>query len=138
MIFSMETVVKFSLFVLVSIGAFFSGCTEHRQISSSKELTAYIGKQVEIEGVTEDRKIGPALCCNDVVIWVDGLEKWPAECERRHVRVTGILEEHYDLPVFIQRANEDPIQGIPVPEGTDLHEASRRWVVRDARWIVVQ
>jgi hypothetical protein len=42
----------------------------------------------------------------------------------------------HDLPVFVQKPGEPPRQGIPVPEGTDLHAASRRYVVRDATWSV--
>jgi hypothetical protein len=42
----------------------------------------------------------------------------------------------HDLPVFVQKPGEPPLQGIPVPEGTDLHAASRRYVVRDATWSV--
>jgi hypothetical protein len=42
------------------------------------------------------------------------------------------------VPVFIQKPGKLPVQGIPVQEGTDLHEASRRYVVRDAKWTFVK
>jgi len=97
-----------------------------------------LGQQVTLEGVAETRKLGAALRGNDFDIWIDRLERWPAEALGRKVRVTGILEERLDLPVFIQKAGEPPAAGIPVPEGTDLREASRRYIVRDSKWSVIQ
>ena len=97
-----------------------------------------LGQQVTLEGVAETRKLGAALRGNDFDVWIDRLARWPAGALGRKVRVTGILEERLDLPVFIQKAGEPPAAGIPVPEGTDLREASRRYIVRDSKWSVIQ
>jgi len=97
-----------------------------------------LGQQVTLEGVAETRKLGAALRGNDFDVWIDRLERWPADALGRKVRVTGILEERHDLPVYIQKAGEPPAAGIPVPEGTDLREASRRYLVRDSKWSVIQ
>jgi hypothetical protein len=56
----------------------------------------------------------------------------------KRVRVTGTVIERHNLPVFIPRKDELPVQGIPVPEGTDLHKASRRFLLQDAKWVVVE
>jgi hypothetical protein len=95
-------------------------------------------KQVTLEGVAESRKLGAALRGDGFEVWIDRMEHWPAEARGRKVRVTGILEERQDLPVYIQKAGESPAAGIPVPEGTDLREASRRYLVRDSKWSVIQ
>ena len=97
-----------------------------------------LGQQVTLEGVAETRKLGAALRGNDFDVWIDRLERWPADALGRKVRVTGILEERHDLPVYIRKAGEPPSAGIPVPEGTDLREASRRYLVRDSKWSVIQ
>jgi len=96
-----------------------------------------LGQQVTLEGVAETRKLGAALRGSDFDVWIDRMERWPAEALGRKVRVTGILEERHDLPVYIQKAGEPPAAGIPVPEGTDLREASRRYLVRDSKWSVI-
>jgi hypothetical protein len=93
-----------------------------------------LGHQVTLEGVAESRKLGAALRGDGFEVWIDRMEHWPAEARGRKVRVTGILEERQDLPVYIQKAGESPAAGIPVPEGTDLREASRRYLVRDSKW----
>jgi hypothetical protein len=101
------------------------------------DLRDRLGQQVTLDGVAETRKLGAALRGNGFDVWIDRLERWPAEALGRKVRVTGILEERQDLPVYIQKAGEPPAAGIPVPEGTDLREASRRYLVRDSKWSLI-
>jgi hypothetical protein len=48
------------------------------------------------------------------------------------VRVRGTVVERSDLPVFIQDPNEPIMQGMPVPPGTDLEQARKRWVIEHA------
>jgi hypothetical protein len=93
---------------------------------------------VTLEGIAEARKLGAVLRGKDFDVWIDQLQDWPRDYVGRRVRVTGILEERHDLPVFIQRPGEPVAGGIPVPEGTDLHAASRRYVLRDAKWSLIQ
>jgi len=40
--------------------------------------------------------------------------------------------------IFIQKEGEPAAAGIPVPPGTDLRKASHRYVVRDAKWSLIQ
>ena len=62
---------------------------------------------------------------------------WPSGIEGRTVEVQGTLVERHDLPVFIADPNEPAVAGIPVPPGTDLHEASKRLIVEQAKWKAV-
>ena len=101
------------------------------------DLRDRLGQQVTLDGVAETRKLGAALRGSGFDVWIDRMERWPAEALGRKVRVTGILEERQDLPVYIQKTGEPPAAGIPVPEGTDLREASRRYLVRDSKWSLI-
>ena len=49
-------------------------------------------------------------------------------------KITGTVIERHDLPVFILGKDEQPRAGIPVPEGTDLQQASRRFLIENAKW----
>jgi hypothetical protein len=101
-------------------------------------MHAQLGQQVTLEGIAEARKLGAVLRGNDFDVWIDQLQDWPRNHVGQRVRVTGILEERHDLPVFIQKPGAPAAGGIPVPEGTDLHQASRRYVVRDAKWSLIK
>jgi hypothetical protein len=67
------------------------------------------------------------------------VDSWPDDVVMRKVEVKGRLEEDHGLPVFIYKL-DDPMmpQGIPMPEGTDLKEASRRLVVVDPTWRLIE
>jgi hypothetical protein len=54
------------------------------------------------------------------------------------IRVRGVVGQRADLPVFVQKPGGPQLQGIPVPEGTDLEAASRRWVIEHASVEVVR
>lgn len=118
--------------LLVAILLSFSGC------ASQSKMHARLGQQVTLEGTAEARKLGAVLRGNEFDAWIDQLQDWPRDYVGQRVRVTGILEERHDLPVFIQKPGEPIAGGIPVPEGTDLHQASRRFVVRDAKWSLIK
>lgn len=100
---------------------------------------ANLGKVITVEGRAVDRKIGAQLIGAGFDLWIDGLGSWPEGYgtggdKGKKVRVSGVLAEDNGLPVFIQKKGEPVVQGIPVPEGTDLKKASRRYILRDARW----
>jgi hypothetical protein len=101
-------------------------------------MQSQLGKMVTLDGVAESRKLGAALRGDGFDVWIDGLDGWPSNHSGRRVRVTGILEERHDLPVYIQRPGDPPAAGIPVPEGTDLHKASHRYIVRNPKWSLIQ
>jgi hypothetical protein len=106
--------------------------------ASAQQLQNRLGQPVTLEGVAETRKLGAALRGNGFEVWIDRMDEWPAGAPGRKVRVTGVLEERHDLPVYIQKAGEPAVAGIPVPEGTDLRQASRRYVVREAKWSLIE
>ena len=106
--------------------------------ASAQDLQARLGQPVTLEGLAEARKLGAALRGAGFEVWIDRMDEWPATAAGRKVRVTGVLEERYDLPVYIPKPGQPPAAGIPVPEGTDLRQASRRYVMREAKWSLIE
>jgi hypothetical protein len=99
-----------------------------------------VGKPIVLDGWAVNRKGGAVLVTkDDTTVWILDLHSWPdgyydGGDRGKRVRVTGILDEDHGLPVFVPKEGEPIQQGIPVPEGTDLDEASKRFVLRDAKW----
>lgn len=98
-----------------------------------------LGKRVKLRGMAIDRMGGAVLDVGGEHVWIDGLHSWPTGYyeggdQGTRLVVTGILDQDHGLPVFIEKEGAPAIQGIPVPEGTDLEQASRRFVLRDAKW----
>ncbi len=92
-----------------------------------------LGRTITVEGVAENRKDGAVLRGAHFELWLPQLTGWPERGNGR-VRATGRLSEDHGRPVFVRRPGEPIVQGVEVPEGTDLEKASRRWVLLDARW----
>jgi hypothetical protein len=117
-----------------------SGCSVANNHPSTTRVTSvHFGKRISVEGWAVNRKMGAQLVGTDFDIWIDELCCWPEEYysggdRGKKVRVSGILGEDHGLPVFIPKEGEPPVQGIPVPEGTDLKKASHRYLLRDATW----
>jgi len=86
-------------------------------------------------GIASSQMAGPFLYGAGVFVDLPG-PRWPDEAEGRRVVVTGRATIRHDLPVFIvpKTAPAPLIQGIPMPEGTDLYKASERTVIEDAQW----
>ena len=63
---------------------------------------------------------------------------WPEDYYGKTVDVTGVVIKKYDLPVFIPKEGQPVVTGIPVSEGTDLHEASKRYLLRKATWKLIE
>ncbi len=122
-----------------------TSCSSVRPIENleEKDLINLVGKKITIEGKSKNAKMGALISIADsVTIWIDDLEMWPddyylGEENCKTVRVTGELIAKDDLPVFIHKEGEPWKQGIPVPEGTDLKAASRRYLLKDAEWKVI-
>jgi hypothetical protein len=126
------------LFFLCIIGA-----AANSQATASGFCAADLGTQVTIEGTAVNSKIGALLLGDDFKVWIDGLYSWPPQIavggsRGKKIRVTGILAEDYCLPVFIPKKGELPVQGIPMPEGTDLEKAKHRCLLKKARWVVIR
>jgi hypothetical protein len=96
--------------------------------------SAHLGRCVRVEGYRTHRGKGdPHLQVvprSIDVLFADpsGAGAW-GKADGARVRVQGVVAERADLPVFIPKPGEEPIQGIPVPEGTDLEKARRRFVL---------
>ncbi len=108
-----------------------------------KDWSNYVGKLVTLEGVAINQKIGAALWGEGETIFIDTMDSWPDGYyhggeQGKRVRVTGTVIERHDLPVFIRRKDVPSVQGIAVPEGTDLHKASHRFLIQNAKWVAVE
>ena len=128
-----------SLYILCLVAGLVVGCVNreaHTSVGIGEGMRGLIGKRVTLVGMAESRKIGAAVRGEDFDVWIDGLNNWTAEFSGKQVEVVGILEERYDLPVFVADTPEErgQVAGIPVRSGADLKEASRRLVLRDAKW----
>ncbi len=101
-----------------------------------------LGQRVTLEGKAVNAKLGAELQGDDFSIWLAGVDAWPdgfytGGDDGKAVRVTGTVIEAFDLPVFVPSPDEPLIQGIPVPEGTDLKQASHRYLLKDPTWELV-
>ena len=123
---------RWALVLASLLGVSVTGC------ASQSKMDTQLGQFVTLVGTAEARKLGAALRGDDFEVWIDQLQDWPSNYVGQKVRVTGVLEERQDLPVYVQRPGEPAAAGIPVPEGADLREASRRYVLRDAKWSLIR
>ncbi len=115
--------------------------TEVNSIADSK-LNKFLGQKIAIYGTAVNSKLGALLITKDGHIWIDAMKEWPngyylGGDSGKNLRVTGIVIEKYDLPVFIQNNGDLRKSEIPVPKGTDLKEASHRYLLQDAKWEIV-
>ncbi|MBI4951332.1 MAG: hypothetical protein HY908_04815 [Myxococcales bacterium] len=105
---------------------------------STPDWSRQVGRCVRLEGYAGGAKIGPQLLAPGFAVGVvlddpGGDEAWAKLPTSGRVRVEGIVTERADLPVFVPKPGEPIEQGIPVPAGTDLEAARRRYVVERAR-----
>lgn len=132
---------RIPVFIICLMSSLMIGCA-HRHKGRTDvrvdSLQGLVGQQVTLRGVAEPRKNGAALRGDGFYVWIDGLHRWTQRFSGRRVQVVGVLEVRDDLPVFVQRPNDLPMQGMPVPEGTDIEAANRRYVVRDATWSLLR
>jgi hypothetical protein len=133
---------KIATFTFCVLSTLLAGCAHDRSTvtpATAQSLPGLVGQRTTLIGIAEPRKIGAALRCEGFEVWIDGLHDWPPDCTGHRVQVVGVLEDRHDLPVIVADTPEERgrLQGIPVPSGTDLHEASRRYIIRDARWKVI-
>jgi hypothetical protein len=99
-------------------------------------ITAWlVGVLVTIDGKAEEAKEGALLIGKDgEQTWIDGAKNWP---RGKRVRVSGKVIEKHDRPVFVPKKGEPQSAGIPVPEGTDLHAASHRYLIGEATFTLL-
>jgi hypothetical protein len=118
--------------------------TQGERSASGQAWAKLLGQKVTLEGHACDMKVGALLVCDGDMggIFIDGLSFWPDGYysggeKGRRVRVTGTVIQKADLPVFIPKPGEPVPQGIPMPEGTDLNEASKRYLLKGATWTLI-
>ena len=56
----------------------------------------------------------------------------------KRIKVTGILAEDHQLPVFHPTNSDIVQQGIPIAPNTDLKTASHRYLLKEATWEIIQ
>ena len=107
-------------------------------------LTDNLGKKVTLRGKTVNNLEGARLILEGGgSIWMNNLDEWPegyylGEDSCKTVIVTGRIIQKNDRPVYIYKKGEPLRSGIPVPEGTDLEKARRRFLLDNAKWEVVE
>ncbi len=117
-----------------------TGCAaRHGQTGAAVVSADNLGRKITVEGWAVNSKIGAKLIGADFDLWIDGLGSWPegyytGGARGKKVTVSGILARDSGLPVFIPKRDEPVVQGIPVPEGTDLKKARQRYILRNAEW----
>lgn len=112
-----------------------------KKSTSKKEeedpLAKQLGKEITLVGVAHNLKEGARLSGEKFTIFIDGIYAWPEEMYGKKVSVTGTLIERHDRPVFIHKPGDIPRSGIAVPKGTDLHAAAHRYLLKDAKWVII-
>lgn len=113
-----------------------TGGTDAGPPARHSTFSELVGRCVVAEGyIGGGAKTGPGLTGGS---WFIGLvleadagwgESMPGGAR---VRVRGTVAVRADRPVFIPKKGEPIMQGIPMPEGTDLEEARRRHVIERA------
>lgn len=121
-----------------------TSCATVTKVNSlvDSELIDLLGKKVEISGTAVNAKLGALLITDEGSIWIYKMQEWPngyysGGDNGKKLKVRGTVIEKYDLPVYIQKEGELPRSGISVPEGTDLKEASRRFLLKNVKWEII-
>lgn len=130
----MNRLLIFALLMFVAWIPQSSACDLPRSDTPSAEL---IGKEVVVSGTAINRKMGAELVSPDSSVWIEGIDEWPPEYAHKYVQVSGILAEDHALPVIVQKPDEPPAQGIALPPGADLQEASHRYIIKNAKWVLL-
>jgi hypothetical protein len=107
--------------------------------ASTKVTTANVGQTITVVGRAINRKGGATLVGEGFEVWMTEFDSWPDGYYRggddgELLTVSGVLGQDHGLPVFVPTPGEPIVQGVPVPEGTDLDQASHRFLLSDAKW----
>ena len=121
-----------------------TSCTALKEADTlnKSKMNDLLGQKIKIIGTAVNAKLGALIIAKDgSSIWRDEIDGWPTGyylggSNGKTLKVTGIVIEKYDLPVFIYKEGEIR-SGIAVPEGTDLKEASHRYLLKDAKWKII-
>jgi hypothetical protein len=134
-------VTRFVLLLSATILGCATACarTDAPPPSAPQEWASLVGKRVTVEGTAANAKMGALLETDRGHVWIDGLDSWPSDYypgpgKGRRLRVTGIVVEHDDLPVFVPKPGEPIMQGIPIEPDADIGRARRRYLLQNATW----
>jgi hypothetical protein len=110
------------------------------QLPLGSDWRSSVGQSVYVYGRRGYRGRWPeaSLRANYGDLWIDGLDEWPKELNStKRLLVTGKLIERNDIPVFRYTKDGKWGEGLPVPTGYDMKAASTRYLLKDAKWQVV-
>ncbi len=142
-----------SIAIIAALVVAFAGCKSNSALpdqgkadpstsekSGSRNWEQELGKRVTVTGMAINRKVGAFVAFEGSGIYVDlPSNAWPiglyhGDGNGEVVEVTGTVTQRSDLPVFIQQPGEEPKAGIPVPPGTDLNVAAKRYILEAVEW----
>jgi hypothetical protein len=70
---------------------------------------------------------------------IDGQEGSTTAGDRgKHLRVTGTVIKRDDVPVYVEKPGELPRQGIPVKSEADVERLKWRFLLKGAKWTVLE
>jgi hypothetical protein len=87
-----------------------------------------IGKTISVEGEAVNQKLGAALVVEGGrELWIAELGHWPDGYwtmgkPGKRLRVTGVLSEAYDRPVFVGDIARAVKNNDPIPQGSFIHD----------------
>ncbi len=131
---------RFTTIILIVLILFASCSTKELDNSDSNDYwSRYLSEEVTIRGIAQNHKTGAYVqIINRQGLYIDFLNYWPEDYNGKTIEVTGVVIKKHDLPVFIPKEGEPVVTGIPVPEGTDIHEASKRYLLKNATWKLIE
>ncbi len=103
-----------------------------RQSKQNKER--FLNKIVTISGIAYNARMGAIIDTPEGFIYSADFERWPEGYYGKKITATGILIKKYDLPVFIQKKGDPLRSGMPMPPGTNLKEASKRFLLKNIKY----
>lgn len=107
-----------------------------------RDWSSHVGQTVTLEGTAVDLKFGARLHGDRNAIWIDGLDAWPdgfysGGDQGKRLRVSGVVIKRDDLPVFFQKPGEPIRQGMPVKSEQELATAKWRYLLKNAKWTIL-
>ena len=142
-----------SLAIIATLVMAFGGCKSNSALPNqgkadpstsekvgSRNWEQELGKRVTVTGMAINRTVGAFVAFEGSGIYVDlPSNSWPiglyhGDGKGELVEVKGTVTQRADLPVFIQEPGAPVKEGIPLPPGTDLKEAAKRYVLEGAEW----
>jgi len=120
------------------------GPSPHERVMAwPQDWSGHVGQTVTLEGTAADTKLGALLQGQEGAIWIDDLSAWPEGFysggdQGKRLRVTGTVIKKDDLPVFVQKPGELPRAGMPVQSEEELAKAKWRYLLKGAKWTVLE